>query len=480
MNCSDLPLDNLTTDGVDGLDRKRAVLALERLLCGDEVKTPLTLGLFGGWGLGKTSMMRSLQRRIGERKEANRIVVWFDAWVYARQEEALWRALLLQVVAALRVLAEKPDGTKLQRQAFDEAYKAFNARWISEDAANEALKKLDNARASLYRTLTHKENNGVRVNWWGALPLAADVMLTAVTAGLNKQVAEAVGGKGTEGGITAALAKWCKGKDTQDAVKLIERQYTEHYVEQVASLEQFQQTFRDVLTNCASPELRLYIFVDDLDRCLPEDAVAALEAIKLFLDSERCLFVLGMDRQVVEQGIKVRYASFEQVGFDARAYLDKIIQIPFTLPPLGAVQIERYLDTLIDGNPAFQDCRDLFVAAAPPNPRTLKRILNALLLILYLDTPEGGEHNTRRTRYLAKLVLMQICFEKVWQSIVADNSLLTRLERVAGGKPDITVKLDLNEYPGIKKLLTLEPKFTGIMDTEFDALLTMTRTTETT
>ena len=29
---------------------------------------------------------------------------------------------------------------------------------------------------------------------------------------------------------------------------------------------------------------RFYIFVDDLDRCLPEDAVAALEAIKLFLD----------------------------------------------------------------------------------------------------------------------------------------------------------------------------------------------------
>ena len=55
---------------------------------------------------------------------------------------------------------------------------------------------------------------------------------------------------------------------------------------------------------------RLFVFVDDLDRCLPEAAVGALEAIKLFLDIEDCVFVLGMDRHLVEQGIRVRYREF--------------------------------------------------------------------------------------------------------------------------------------------------------------------------
>ena len=98
-------------------------------------------------------------------------------------------------------------------------------------------------------------------------------------------------------------------------------------------------------------ERRLFVFVDDLDRCLPEDAVAALEAIKLFLDLPGCVFVLGMDRTVVEQGIRVRYQKLmeQEAGFDPRAYLDKIIQLPFTLPPLGSRQIGRYLDELSRG-----------------------------------------------------------------------------------------------------------------------------------
>jgi KAP family P-loop domain len=184
----------------------------------------------------------------------------------------------------------------------------FDALWISLEEAQQAQRELDEARASLYRSLTVEERGGVKVNWWGALPLAADAALTALTAGLNREVAHAIGGKEVEGGLATALAKWFKGKDTQEAVKLIEREASERYVEQLTSLEQFQDLFKKLLGRFRiGEERRLFVFVDDLDRCLPEDAVAALEAIKLFLDIKGCVFVLGMDREVVEQGIRVRY-----------------------------------------------------------------------------------------------------------------------------------------------------------------------------
>ena len=62
--------------------------------------TPITLGIFGPWGSGKTSLMRLIaERLIGQRTPGHRRAqtVWFNAWQYERDEAALWRALLLHV-----------------------------------------------------------------------------------------------------------------------------------------------------------------------------------------------------------------------------------------------------------------------------------------------------------------------------------------------------------------------------------------------
>ena len=64
------------------------------------VATPLTVGVFGPWGSGKTSLLRMLQQDIDVKKLPRYRTVWFTAWKYG-QEEALWRAFILRVVDAL-------------------------------------------------------------------------------------------------------------------------------------------------------------------------------------------------------------------------------------------------------------------------------------------------------------------------------------------------------------------------------------------
>ena len=49
------------------------------------------------------------------------------------------------------------------------------------------------------------------------------------------------------------------------------------------------------------------MFVDDLDRCLPEKAIGVLEAIKLFLDVENCIFMLGLDQEVIARSVEMKY-----------------------------------------------------------------------------------------------------------------------------------------------------------------------------
>ncbi len=78
----------------------------------------------------------------------------------------------------------------------------------------------------------------------------------------------------------------------------------------------------------------LVIFVDDLDRCLPEKTVQVLEAIKLFLDKHGCIFVLGADLNVVRSAVESHYQNAKITGEGASDYLEKIIRLRFELPPI--------------------------------------------------------------------------------------------------------------------------------------------------
>ena len=76
---------------------------LADIIASPSTRTPLTIGVFGTWGSGKTSLMRMVKQKL----PADFRVAWFDAWKYEK-EETVWRALLLQVLAALRAGIPKP------------------------------------------------------------------------------------------------------------------------------------------------------------------------------------------------------------------------------------------------------------------------------------------------------------------------------------------------------------------------------------
>ncbi|MBN1994874.1 MAG: hypothetical protein JW953_19405 [Anaerolineae bacterium] len=112
--------------------------------------------------------------------------------------------------------------------------------------------------------------------------------------------------------------------------------------DQIAALDDFRRQFEAISKNFIVNRGRLVVFVDDLDRCLPDKAVEVLEAVKLFLDVPGCVFMLGVAREVIEEGIRVRYKDY-QVKLDGAQYLEKIIQIPFSLPPIAPEAVAGYV-----------------------------------------------------------------------------------------------------------------------------------------
>jgi hypothetical protein len=104
--------------------------------------------------------------------------------------------------------------------------------------------------------------------------------------------------------------------------------------------------FEKVIGECL-PDKRLVVFIDDLDRCLPEKAIEIFEVIKQFLDVPRCVFVIGVAGEVIEQGIAAIYEIGKQKKLiEGKDYIEKIIQIPFTLPPIREEVMIRFIESL--------------------------------------------------------------------------------------------------------------------------------------
>lgn len=135
-----------------------------------------------------------------------------------------------------------------------------------------------------------------------------------------------------------------------------------NYKDKVGFLTRFEEDFARIIhlvTNNGFgwKKSKLIIFVDDLDRCEPPKAADIVEAINLFLDADGCVFVIGMDSDSVAKSIEVKYKDlFDRIKAEnagvvslGRAFLDKIVQIPFTVPRATPSQILNMVEDTLGG-----------------------------------------------------------------------------------------------------------------------------------
>ena len=64
----------------------------------------------------------------------------------------------------------------------------------------------------------------------------------------------------------------------------------------------------------------------------PPETLALLEALKLYLNLDGCVYFLGVDREALERSVRYHYKDTE---ISETSYLDKIVQLPFTIPPVA-------------------------------------------------------------------------------------------------------------------------------------------------
>jgi len=282
---------------------------------------PLSMGISGDWGVGKSSMMKLLRNSLEGRDEIDVRFVEFNAWLYQNYDDA--RAALMEAIAAAVVeqAIEKKD--TLARPALEKA------RGLLKRVKKLRLLGLAGSAAVDYFTM-------------GAMtPFVAGGM-----AALNGLTDGDVTGEDIKGAKDVVAQGLIDGKSLLDESKSEEKAEPTEETPRKAI-----QAFRDDLEETLNElGITLVVLIDDLDRCLPKTAIATLEAMRLFLFLKHTAFVIAADEGMIRQAVRSHFDGAELDADLVTNYFDKLIQLPIRVPPLGTQEVRAYLMMLFVEN----------------------------------------------------------------------------------------------------------------------------------
>jgi predicted KAP-like P-loop ATPase len=279
---------------------------------------PVTVGVFGDWGGGKSSIMKMLQKGLSDEDTYPDVVcLYFNGWTFEGYEDA--KSALLS-----SILIQLGEHKKFGAKAKDWVVKLLKRlKWM--EWGKVAVKHVGIPIAVAAAT------GGI-----GAVPVAAGMVVGAV-------VNSALGKKDSSENASAEI-NWSSLVEA-DAEK-----------PDMMGVRKFREEFEKMLAKTGISVL--VVLIDDLDRCLPERLIETLEAIKLFVSVPRTAFVIGADPRIVRHAISTRYVK-RQLEHSGNAnevrreeeglvqdYLEKLIQVPYQLPRLSPNEIETYVNLL--------------------------------------------------------------------------------------------------------------------------------------
>ncbi|MCC3439121.1 P-loop NTPase fold protein [Microcoleus sp. PH2017_05_CCC_O_A] len=380
-----------------------------------------TVGIFGSWGSGKTTLMRCIERKFENPTEHFEVeefeahlhnfdqnnfkTIWFNPWKYDDTHGI--RNALIQTI--LREMAEDSQ------------------RAIVKEKCNNLATRYDASQCFLH-IVEHLAGAALQSQMCGVNPIELIKIFTNPS-------------------------KKARTNPEQNEVNDLALELdTDPYL----FINSFEAQFREVVKEYVGENGRLVIFIDDLDRCLPENALTVLESLKLYLDNANCVFFIGLDKRVIEQAVKQRYKDLNVTG---KEYIEKMIQLNFFLPEKNSNQVTQVLQHELNELVACPnypiDARmwRMILAATKGNFRKTKQFVIAWSLIRSLAISlKVADANT--IPKLAIILLIQTNFPELYDALpTKDYQLIGHLKEIidAYSQSIEAAKELLSKYPECKR-----------------------------
>ncbi len=414
---------------VDYLDYQKYAKIIAKKIRGFNLEdTPVTFGIFGEWGSGKTSFLNFLEQELNDSnylEEENKeiiIPIRFNAWKY-ENEENLWAALLQLVLN--NSYKGKPLYKKIKQY--------FQLLW----------KKIDWQYGIL---VFIKYFINMIIQFIGILFIYKIILLIINYDFTNFQILNLINNFVSIENIFTNFFDFIipfiilciknldvilKIFDFSIEVDFSKFKKNENYKNHIAFLDKFTNEFNEII-KIISKKTPIVIYIDDLDRCFPEKTIKILESIKNFLDIKNIIFIIAVDPVVIEQAIYHKYKKEIDIdkeflrldSFYGKDYFEKIIQIPFSLPSLSEENIDNLLRKLY--NNEVNKYSELIRTSFPKNPRKIKRLIQIFSLhkgIILEDNQELSE------LLILKLLIIQDQYKDLYKKIIMDVDLLLEIQK---------------------------------------------------
>lgn len=318
--------------------------------------TPFTIGLFGRWGAGKSTISYMLKKAMSENKFG---FVLFDVWKH--ESDALRRTFLKESVNQLK------EQKNIQEN--------FN---LEERIDSKITRKVE----------AHLQLTGFFKKYW---KIVLFVVLCLLLLGIFifnflgfenlKSYVSIVLSILTGGGIlTVIISKAMSHFLTSETIT--------HEIDRFKDPHEFQNEFEKLLS-IMKPNRMLVIF-DNLDRVTHEKAVEILATIKTFLETENVkdkgvVFLIPCDDRAIKEHLRNVYklSDGEKEAFSAEEFLRKFFNTTLRIPDFYPTELESYaMDLLNQTN--IPELRESSVAwlvtkAYRQNPRQIKQFINQLI-----------------------------------------------------------------------------------------------------
>lgn len=382
---------------------------------------PFTIGLFGKWGTGKSSIANFLKIKLAECREKI-VVVDFDVWKYA--EDSLRRYFLINLVTKLKEQKSLKDKYELDERVESSTSRSF------EGALKISWAKVARFWRAIAIFLVVIIFGGCMINYispsFSQIYFAIFISLGFMTS--------------------AILFLFQIGSDifTTETKTLSQ--------ERLKDAHEFEKEFGKIIDNTKIE--RILIIIDNLDRCTHSKAVEVLSIIKTFLEpkGKKCIFLVQCDEEAIKKHlesvyIKNKNAKPKKDFFDADEFLRKFFNTSIKIPPFIDADLEEYTKELLHetGVEIFDNNADLVSIITQEfreNPRQIKQFINTLLsyYLLALERESGNDPVimlsgviTGNPAFLAKFLIIQQKWPEFYKKIVRNPK---SIDEYGSEKPD--------------------------------------------
>ncbi len=346
----------------------------------------IVIGIYGEYGSGKSVFVNLVKENLKSSDKTAKFIT-FPAWKY-KDDGSIWRNFILYISKVLQ--------------------------------NEEEHKELNN---SIYYTKEKTEFDKKAIGIDLFILLIADVLLLHFiniwSAGLTQSLFESV----------------------TLIVNLVAMIYTYHSTKRtkqpIAYIEEYEMNFKEIINKNKYDYEKIYIAIENIDRCLPDHSITLLESLRAFLDNnenegngikKQLIFFIPCDKEIIKHTIENKYGGRNEV--DASAYLDKLIQLPYDLPIPANKNYAAYVESLL--NDAYKNTKvslnegkmekryfeyviDMLKLTEIKNPREIKilfrewemRFVNLDESIKYNKENWGLSINLESALFLLKLLILK-------------------------------------------------------------------------